>query len=523
MVCFEDEREKEVVELLIQNITLLKDNLRGDLSFTERVAQQISNRNKFVTDNRQIPIGSQSFLVILKRWNSYTPSLPTAGNGITATDHISIGGGYFLYFGNDDSTSVKPGYGLVIDPGFNFIYNFGTAGFSLDDIDGILITHAHNDHTNDLESILSLCHERNDDLKESKKQKKIDLFFNVGSFKKYSNYLDLANVDDKSYIGKVIVMSPGQTYKIPDMNWPDCAIYTLVTKHHEIITKEYALGIYFKVFGRKIVLTSDTGWSYEDSMKNTKYIKDNDPDFDVDNKCDLLISHLGSIKKEEFDITLSNYSECYYKNHLGYHGTIRMLDIWNPKFCIISEFGEELASLRKAIINSIEKAALELKVEVKCTPGDVGLFILLDEQTAFCYKTNQFINVNHLSYNDDEIMPTEGFKYFDVAYNGTLSKEELSNMQYNGIIQKYKSIQFNKLCHDIEIAPEDELSIIDKILAIPDDYSTEKIDTENRGKIIGLLKTLSCVIDEQRSFTKLRESTVHNELISIFLKFYYRN
>ncbi len=63
------------------------------------------------------------------------------------------GGGYFFKIHD---------YGIVIDPGFNFLDNFKYAGYSFNDIDHILITHAHNDHTTDLESILTLLHQYNE-------------------------------------------------------------------------------------------------------------------------------------------------------------------------------------------------------------------------------------------------------------------------------------------------------------------------------------------------------------------------
>jgi glyoxylase-like metal-dependent hydrolase (beta-lactamase superfamily II) len=50
----------------------------------------------------------------------------------------SIGGGYYLR---------HDGYGIVIDPGYNFLQNFYEAGGRIFDIDAIVLTHAHNDHT----------------------------------------------------------------------------------------------------------------------------------------------------------------------------------------------------------------------------------------------------------------------------------------------------------------------------------------------------------------------------------------
>ena len=177
--------------------------------FLEAVEQLEAERAAFISQSRRLPIDCETFFVVLRKWNSYTPSLPIGSSKMGSMNQYSIGGGYFLYVQGKENR-LSPGYGLVIDPGYNFIHNFGQAGFCLDDIDGIFITHAHNDHTNDFESLLSLLFQRNGKYIKRRKPKKVDLFLNVGSFKKFSNYLDLANnKNNRNYIGKVTVMSPG--------------------------------------------------------------------------------------------------------------------------------------------------------------------------------------------------------------------------------------------------------------------------------------------------------------------------
>ncbi|MDD3174451.1 MAG: tetratricopeptide repeat protein [Herbinix sp.] len=82
---------------------------------------------------------------VLRRWNSFTP-LVTGGTG----------GGYFIKINN---------YGLVVDPGFGFIQNFRLAGHKFSEINAIFISHAHDDHTADLESIINLLNRYNKELK----------------------------------------------------------------------------------------------------------------------------------------------------------------------------------------------------------------------------------------------------------------------------------------------------------------------------------------------------------------------
>lgn len=91
-------------------------------------------------------------LLVLRRWNSYTPIIADKKAG----KETSKGGGYFFRILD---------YGIVIDPGFNFLENFIAAGYKFHHIDYILITHAHNDHTTDLESILTLLYKYNEEIK----------------------------------------------------------------------------------------------------------------------------------------------------------------------------------------------------------------------------------------------------------------------------------------------------------------------------------------------------------------------
>ena len=87
--------------------------------------------------------------LLLRRWNSYTPILSNRKD-------MGRGGGYFFKISD---------CGVVIDPGFNFIDNMISQGLHFHDIEHVLITHSHNDHTADLESILTLLYKYNDLIK----------------------------------------------------------------------------------------------------------------------------------------------------------------------------------------------------------------------------------------------------------------------------------------------------------------------------------------------------------------------
>ena len=90
-----------------------------------RIIHSILTRRGYRYRAQKIADGPVNKLVILRRWQSYNPSVPRP-------DRENIpGGGYFLLW---------EGKGIVIDPGYNFIQNFYDQGFSLEDIDAIVIT-----------------------------------------------------------------------------------------------------------------------------------------------------------------------------------------------------------------------------------------------------------------------------------------------------------------------------------------------------------------------------------------------
>ena len=248
------EEVKKSSDILNKVIDAFKDQKED---FFDSINKIESNFETFTDTRRSIPNDFPSFLSVLRKWNSYTPIIPSEKGD-------NKGGGYFLY---------HKGKGIVIDPGFNFIENFYQEGFKVADIDAILITHAHNDHTVDFESILTLIYKYNDAIEDSVKHemkgedeirikqevenrlkeqgKKIDLFLNIGTFMKYSGWL---NLKDSGEIKYVTVLQPDTTYDLSD-EYNGITIHTTKAKHHEVIDNKYAIGFILDIEGNKIGFT----------------------------------------------------------------------------------------------------------------------------------------------------------------------------------------------------------------------------------------------------------------------------
>jgi hypothetical protein len=99
-------------------------------------------------------------LVCMRRYSSPFLLLPRP------SAFRALGGGYFvaLHPARDvdaDVLDCQP-FGIVVDPGVDFVENLYRAGRSLSDVDMVIVTHDHVDHLGALDSLLSLLHARAD-------------------------------------------------------------------------------------------------------------------------------------------------------------------------------------------------------------------------------------------------------------------------------------------------------------------------------------------------------------------------
>lgn len=382
-VKIDEVKEKDINEAIKDFIESLKGDEDYQSKFLIYIQKKKEKIEKFIEVGKS-PNSNQNQLIVLRRWNSYTPILPLDKDQELAT---TKGGGYFIVFEN---------YGLVIDPGYNFIENFLNAGCKLDDIDAIFVTHAHDDHTVQLEAIFSLLYKRNKNL-NGKEPKKIDLFMNLGSFKKFAGYFDLSKPEPNYYINRINVLNKHQLFQINN----NIKLFTTEAKHHEMITENYALGLTFtleneeKNVKKVIKFTSDTGWDSNIEKKN----KSIGEEYDI-HDIDILICHIGSLKENEMKYDLSKSLEenertdsILYKYHLGIIGTVAEIHFWKPKITLVSEFGQELFAIRTKITERIQK---EIKALVFAV--DINFRLNIDNDKIRCFKSNEFKAPESIKY-----------------------------------------------------------------------------------------------------------------------------
>jgi tetratricopeptide (TPR) repeat protein len=337
--------------------------------------------------------GELSLLLILRKWNSYTPAIPSH------EDERSRGGGYFIYFN---------GKGTVIDPGYNFIENLFEAGCRICDIDNIVITHAHNDHTFDFESLCTLLYKYNTEaINNGRTTKKVNIYMNNGSFKKFSGLL---NLQDHFYIKRISTLNTGNHYSLSG----DLELDVLPAFHDEVISRDQSIGLLFAFpLGdgtRKILFTSDTGL-FPLELDSPKFKPDTNGKQEIwqlyppsaSNNLDMLIVHIGSINENEILVDpKEGIHKCLYPNHLGVIGTTRLITQLKPRTAIISEFGEEIKYFRCELLQQIQKIVKRVLKEVplpKVIPGDIGFVYEIKKRQFMCCADRKWVDIKKIKFN----------------------------------------------------------------------------------------------------------------------------
>ena len=396
--------------------------------FFKKIEDATNNTDRFIEDQSQFARDG-SFLLVLREWNSYTPALP-------AQEESDRGGGYFLRNG---------GEGIVIDPGYDFIDNFFRAGGRLCDIQHIIVTHAHDDHTAELEALLMLFRRFRSPkaptrdpqpLKippEVRKQARLNLYISASVQRKFAGLLGLR---DPMYHRVTILSPPGHgeshIVRINDQ----ITLTVLPAYHDDVLSQDMAVGFCLDCEigdGKKtrIVFTGDTGLyptlveaagkPKDDEHKDEKGTSQDEPELDDtpgralferykeilgDQSFDLLVAHIGSIKKKEFPSAQTTFAELermvrpkhrFYVNHLGLLGTLLLMYKMAPEAVVISEFGSELKDFRIDLVQRLAEALHDRQesdspggAKTFVVPGDSTIAYNLAEKKFLCHESCEF-------------------------------------------------------------------------------------------------------------------------------------
>jgi tetratricopeptide (TPR) repeat protein len=129
-------------------VTTLFEALQDDLpgiqakkkEFEERIGESVGKLRIVGTSS------ADNMLIVLRDWNSFSPILKREFRDKDIPGpRERRGGGYLL---------VWKGHGVVIDPGVDFVTQLYRKGLSIADVDTVIVTHCHLDHTRDVESLV---------------------------------------------------------------------------------------------------------------------------------------------------------------------------------------------------------------------------------------------------------------------------------------------------------------------------------------------------------------------------------
>ena len=396
--------------------------------YTENFSLKNRELFKYLTRERTISKNQNSItkLLILRRWSSYTPSIPRP----SAFYHR--GGGFFI---------VHRGKGIAIDPGFDFILNLYQEGFSVNDIDAVIITHDHIDHHSDFDALLTFWH-LNNTMGYGGRPK--ELFLSTGLVMRYNFLLrqtedyhiypmkDGCNVTpiDSESLYKIRViraihqdLSTNKTnysvgfilrLKMTDNSFFDIG-YTGDTEYDDKIIKSYIncdivlFNISSLPYREMKFFLGNTNISDDDEYKkklegmlNRFEQKKPIPDdlSKIANQFYYAYWHLDKDQKY-VDKVFSNsdsFNE-YSKMELGEHLYLQGLLKFNekiikqknrskPQMVIITELKEEIGSFRNKIADEINQYN-ENPDELKYLTGDIGMTVALNPDSAINLDNNK--------------------------------------------------------------------------------------------------------------------------------------
>ena len=136
--------EEHVARALLGSFLEHTDSSNVKLAQVYRYLMPDYRGAKRKTDSDQYTID----FVCLRRYSSFFPFLPRPAA------FRAPGGGYFVQV-HEPGAGAQP-FGIAVDPGPDFIENLYRCGYSLADIQMIVITHDHADHIASLDALLAL-------------------------------------------------------------------------------------------------------------------------------------------------------------------------------------------------------------------------------------------------------------------------------------------------------------------------------------------------------------------------------
>jgi tetratricopeptide (TPR) repeat protein len=292
-------------------------------------------------------------LHILREWGSYTP-IPF----VRSADGNAVCGGYFVQWRER---------GIVVDPGLGFAEAFMDARYTFRNIDAVVATHDHVDHTHDLQCIATCLWELGDPDSADSPPHEIAFYLAPGVGNVHALNLWSARRNGRPARPQAVqTLDPaGDWLHVCTCGQPWAQVRGTPAHHRDMSGRDnVACGALVKLLGGcadptsscLVGFTGDTAYSADLA--------------DAYAEVDLLVAHIGSIYPCD-----KNMTGDHPDNHLGVMGLRDLLaDLasrWRERgktpLVLISEWGEELKRARRLICESLPgRVALRI-AERECT------------------------------------------------------------------------------------------------------------------------------------------------------------
>lgn len=300
----------------------------------------------------------------LKGFSSSTPTIHSI-----AFDSECTGGGLYINY---------KGIGIVIDPGLGFVNSMHKYGIFINNIDVVIVTHDHLDHNADAKVISALLYDLNNYNK--RKSKIVKEVFELDKVKEHTITWIVDGCTGrnlKSNVSNIKLLSNFcKNKKQLIKNNKDIKLAAIHTKHISDNPETYGIKLFLN-YDETLTIgyTSDTAYFQE----LTAFYE----------KSDILVFNVSDIYKKDVK-GIKNKS-----SHLGYNGSLKLLQNTNPSIAIASEFCCTNGDFRIDFSNVLSEEVRNSN-NTSIIPGEVGLNIFMPQKRIECSRCRKLTSIEHI-------------------------------------------------------------------------------------------------------------------------------
>lgn len=395
---------------------------KSDFLLPEEIRELLKQKERpvdiYLDHYKRRVMHERNLLVMLKGFSSSTPILL---NYAQNTNFYS-GGGFYIRWN---------GVGIAVDPGYLFVQNLQDYGLSVLDIDVVIITHEHIDHTSDMRILDDLHYNASKYYSEKtigwdaqqflvshiEKKHKITWYMDVvtceeavvlarkkSGFDTGYNEIFCINVAgeetsllENKFEGYANVVT-GNTIEIDD----EITMHIFQTAHEQYEVndvKEYFLHTYGCVFecGKNVENKRFIGYTSDTSIQDSVYSKMES----LLSQCHIIVANISGIY--ENDVLFKKFKA----RHLGYYGCYKIVyDLImeknnNLKYLLLSEFSNQVSDIRFGVSKYLQEEVNDLvtrkgRTPVRVLPTEIALTLNLDTFQTKCDVCGEYSDKIHV-------------------------------------------------------------------------------------------------------------------------------